>query len=123
MRAALESYGVELKRNGLVYERIPLQLAALRPVVSAIQTGAAPAKNAIIPGWADHLFTEIDKSLELRLIRFTPHREEGEPEYTRWPFWVERPLEIAFQFGDQWWSFKFSPGKTYEDRAMEPPAA
>lgn len=136
MRAALDSYGVELKKNGMVVERIPIQLAAIRPVIAVLEDGPAPGKqadlageirqaigpNPIIPGWGEHLSFDPDPSLELRLIRFEPFREEGLPAYTRWPFFVERPMEIAFQFGEQWWSFKFSPGKTYEEREIEAPA-
>jgi hypothetical protein len=41
-----------------------------------------------------------------------------EDKRVRWPFYCDHLLEVSFRFGSQWWTFKFSPGRKYENREI-----
>jgi len=108
--ALMDSYGIELWQRGLLFLRAPL------PWCEYVEYGAAPRFDGTIPA--------IDDAIEIRLVRFEPPTEgdvlEGIRErQTRWPFFVESPLEIWLATGDQWWCYQFSPGKTYEERRFD----
>lgn len=98
--AALESYAVQVKKDGLVYQQGPLYWC------ERIEVNMKECP----------FFPVVDRKIELSLIRW------ASPEFNRghrWPFFVDEPLELCFTLGDQWWSYKFTPGKTYEERHID----
>lgn len=112
IRAMLDSYGVEVWNQGLLYRRAPLHSFPLG--------GGEPT---VLP-WEKCLFPIIDTTVDVRLCRYEPPSEGDfltgiRERCTRWPFYVEEPLEIMFRMGDQWWKYKFTPGKTYEERRID----
>jgi hypothetical protein len=120
VRAALDSYGVELKKSGRPILRVALFMVA--PGSGLLFEPKTQTVRSARPLFDEDFSTEVDRLLQLRLIRYEPQGEmEEDPPATRWPFFVEQPLEIVFCFGSQWWSYKFSPGKKYEE--IEDPAA
>jgi hypothetical protein len=42
------------------------------------------------------------------------------PVSSRWPFYVDSPLVVCISADDHWWQFTFSPGKTYQERSIDP---
>ncbi len=127
-QSLLESYAVELSQNRregkallstpIIYIRQIGSIDPLRPfqIREECGTAFAPPNNSLVKDWADGLFTQVDESLKLRLLRHQPVSEVGRPLFTRWPFFVEHKLDVCFTFGDQWWQFTFTPGKTYQER-------
>lgn len=107
IRALLDSYGVEVWMEGLLYLRAPLHFCELA-------SGEAAASGLAFPA--------VDKKIDLRLCRFEPPAEdflEGIRERsTRWPFFVNDPLEVVLYLGDQWWVYKFTPSRFYEERRI-----
>jgi hypothetical protein len=110
IRALLDSYGIELVKDGRVLLCAPLHWCAYEP-------------DEEHDAWNSPFPPVIDKTIEIRLIRYEPPVDDflrGIRERTvRWPFFVEWPLEICLAFRDQWWLYKFSPGKFYEERQMD----
>lgn len=112
IRALLDSYAIELSKNGQVYLRCPLHFLEYGTEEPQPITEAALSK----------ILGPIDTSLKLSMIRFEP--PVGDDDFlngirertTRWPFHVEQPLSVCFTFDEQWWEYKFSPGKTYMER-------
>ena len=117
IRALLDSYAVELSKGKSVYLRSPLHF---------LEYGGEPPQQ-VSQQALEKLFTPIDTSLTLRMIRYEP--PSGDEDFlngirernTRWPFYVHQPLSVMFALGEQWWEWKFSPDKTYTER--EPPSA
>jgi hypothetical protein len=106
--AILDSYAVELNVLGRTQFRADLHCCGL-------DEGQ---------GWSNDSTADIDTTLELRMIRYQPSPEMCFREIaTRWPFYVEAPLNIRFRFGDQWWVYGFTPGKAYGNREMVPQSA
>ncbi len=112
LRALLDSYAVEVWENGLLYFRTPLHFCrwgAMEP----------PPLESL------EFFPAINPGIDVRLVRYEP--PVGDEDFlapirvrcTRWPFYVEHPLEICLIVGDQWWSYKFSPGEKYEEHIMQ----
>ncbi len=101
--AALDSYAVELYHKGKQLLGVPLH--------SCSDLSEAPAFSGQ---------TEIDKTIDLRMVQYSPAPDDFlkgiRERTTRWPFWVESPMEVCFRYGDQWWVYKFTAGKTYLDR-------
>lgn len=58
----------------------------------------------------------IDWTYCLNLVRYQLPPCENQINKTRWPFFVNTPLQVGFFYGDQWWIYRFSPGKLYENR-------
>jgi hypothetical protein len=112
--ATLDSYAVEIVKDNLVYRRCPLHAVELyEPLDSSPKIDF---KTFTIPA--------MDFKTEVRMIRFG--LPPGETDYLshrerkpRWPFFVEHPIRIMFLLADQWWDYRFTPGKKYEDRRME----
>lgn len=112
IRALLDSYAVELSKGQSIYLRAPLHF---------LEYGGEPPQLATEQNW-EKLFTPIDSSLKLRMIQYEP--PDGDDDFlagireraTRWPFYVHQPLSVMFAYGEQWWEYRFTPGKTYEVR-------
>lgn len=107
IRALLDSYAVEVKKNNQTYLRAPIFMVDM------------PGPLESQPRGTD-LFPAIDKTITLRLCRFEPAPEDRQHQrpYTRWPFFVEHPLTILFTLEAQFWQFYFSPGRQYEEREI-----
>lgn len=105
--ALLDSYAAELTDRGRVVLCVPLHMLDYNPDAADWDMPVPPT---------------IDETLELRMIRYQPAPEPEDfltgirQRVTRWPFHVEQPLVAEFVLGAQWWQFKFSPGKTYQER-------
>lgn len=111
VRALMDSYGIELVKDRRVLVCAPLHWCAYEP-------------DEEYDPWNSPFPPVIDKTIEVRLIRYQPPVDDflqGIRERTIrcWPFFVESPLEICFSFRDQWWLYKFSPGKVYQERQMD----
>ena len=98
--ALLLSYAVEVRKRGQVMLRAPLML---------LEYGPPAPQHLAVDG--SNLFTPIDWSFGLSLVRGS--------EKARWPFFVEAPLDLTLWVDEQWWEFRFSPGKTYTERNAE----
>ena len=108
-RALLDSYAVELRKDGVVMFCGPLHFCEMT------ETGRETS-------WDVRLGP--DPSLDLRLVRYEPPAEddflEGIRERaTRWPFYVHEPLIICLSVDEQWWQWTFTPGKVYEERRFD----
>jgi len=109
IHALMDSYALEWWKDGLLILCAPLHWCAYEP----------DEEQDI---W--HM-SGPPRSVEIRLVRFEPPPEgdilEGIRERnTRWPFFVNEPVEIWLSLRDQWWLYKFSPGKFYEEFRMGP---
>jgi hypothetical protein len=107
IRACLDSYGLSVTKNGLLYLQCPLHFLELGPHPKT---------------WD---FNKIDESLNLRMIRYEPPTDddflEGIRERNhRWPFYVHQPMSVFFCLGDNWWQYSFTPDKTYVERHIDP---
>jgi hypothetical protein len=103
--AFLDSYAVEVWKEGKVYLRAPVAQCGYNPLCA----------------FGGNLNPQIDWSLDLRLVPYgPPDAGDGQVHNTknRWPFFVEHPFRIFFAIGDQWWQFHFTPGKTYQERRV-----
>lgn len=109
--ALLDSYGISVSRNGLVYIQCPVIF--LEPGYYATSPGTV--------GFGLNINPVIDESLNLRMIQYEPHTdlESTVEHHTRWPFYVHHPLSILFRLGDNWWQYDFTPNKTYVERHIE----
>ncbi len=104
LRAALDSYAVEVIKDGKVHRRAPLH--SIKPY--------GPYCN---PLPLDFKFTlpAIDYKIEVRMYLY----RVSAGSFARCPFFVESPFTITFLLSDQWWEYKFTPGKKYEDRKLD----
>lgn len=108
--ALLDSYAVEIWRGGLLYSSTPLyyfQMGILE-LDDLSRFNPTPV---------------IDEALNVRLCRYKPSvGDRTPPLHARWPFFVEQPLEIVLSLasphGVQWWLYKFSVGRQYEEREV-----
>lgn len=121
VRALMDSYAVEVLKDSLVYFRGPLHACKMDAAgVGQFEFDRRRA-NPVVP--FDLALPALDKSLELRLIRYEPPTEddflEGIRERTtRWPFYVNAPLVICLSLDEQWWQYTFTPGKLYDVRSI-----
>lgn len=97
--AFLHSYAVELKKDGELKLCIPCQNIPIERFTPI------------------NVFPEIDPTLELTLILWKPDTK-GKEIKTRHPFFVKHIFIIGYFVGDQWWIFKFTPNKLYENRTL-----
>ncbi len=108
IRALLDSYAVELWKDGLLYRRCPIHSCDMYEGQGMLKEFSLPA---------------IDYRIDVRMCTFEPPAKDFlagiRERRTRWPFFVEYPLSIVFWVADQWWQYGFTPGKQYEDRRME----
>lgn len=107
IRALLDSYAVEVWKDGLEYLRMPLTFCGSRmldpPHISTVET----------------LFPAVDKKINLRLVQYEPPLMDDDRERaTRWPFYVDNTLTVMLFLGDQWWEYIFSTDKTYQNREI-----
>jgi len=102
IKAFFDSYTVDVWKDNLLCVRIP-----------------AHNCNMELPLPATELkFHAIDNRVNIRLSHYEPVLELDELSNTRWPFYVDYPLDVRLYLGDQFWVYKFSPGKTYTEREM-----
>lgn len=113
IEALFDSYAVILSRKGQ-----ELQAGPLWQQIQQIG-GIGASQEPIEPFTSEQLRPHIDHALELRMVQYEPPVEET--RVARWPFWVESKLQVCFTFGDQWWQYDFSPGKTYTERLPPQP--
>jgi len=102
LKSLYDSYMLTVKTDNFINLQIPLLWCPTSSVKKSIVSGLFP------------IHSEIDKRLDVSLTKFC----FGENENNRWPFWVEEPARISIRLGTQWWVYKFSPGKFYEERNM-----
>lgn len=101
--AFFDSYAVEVWRGGRLVLRQPVRYC----------------EHADQP-WPDR-DSKIDRAVKLKLIRWSPPDNDwsNQPPYTRWPFYVNDRLHAFFKVSDQWRTFTFDSGKTYEERDFQ----
>lgn len=102
LRALLDSYGVRVTMGDKVFLEVPLFMLRLHQEV--IQHS--------VSSWAIGPVGDLD----IGLVRCSPFLEDGEPSYTRWPFWVEATTWISLSVGRQVTRFDFVPGQSYLER-------
>lgn len=110
IRAVMDSYGIRLTIEDKVYFQAPLHFCE-----------HGDEKPVEYLTHDSQLFPKIDGRIKISMIQYTPPEEDDVLEgirerNTRWPFFVEQPLAIMFTFGNQWWEYRFTPGKKYEER-------
>lgn len=110
VRAVMDSYGIRLMIGDKVYLQAPLHFCS--------HYNEKPVEHLTHDS---QLFPKIDGRIKISMIQYTPPEDDDVLEgirerNTRWPFFVKHTLTIMFAFGDQWQEYKFTPGKTYEER-------
>lgn len=94
--ALLDTYGVEIRKDG--------DVVFLSPLWRCSMYEGAPEING-----------EINWSLKISLVPLAPRPIPSGRE-PRWPFFVESPLTVVLACGNQWVQYNFSSGKHYIDR-------
>lgn len=113
LAALSDSYGIEVKKNGLVYCRAPIWFF----IQDGFRTLDPFSKTSPVE---DCFYPAIDQSFQISLVQDTPFPEEdGRQTFnTRWPFFVEAPLDLSVIYGRQFWTFIFTPGNEYRERRL-----
>jgi hypothetical protein len=119
--ALFDSYGLEVKKDGLI-----LFSGALFFLSPGCVFESRPYFVPSMKAWESFtqqqtFFPKIDPSLSVRMVRWQPSPDNPRTltTHTRWPFYVDDPLAVYFSLEDQWWEFGFTPGSMYEERRIQ----
>jgi hypothetical protein len=119
IRALIDSYAVVLLDKGRVRLEWPIQICGLGVNAWASDALAKADKWPLPHVRPTPRFDLIDPELDLRMVQWQPPADTCRSNLcTRWPFYVDYPLQVTFMVGEQWWQFDFTPGTKYEGRRV-----
>ena len=97
--AMAQSYALEVRKDGRIVLRAPLNHFKIGPYPSRLADGP--------------IISVVDESLDVHLLILDTPEEDTK---ARNPFFVNDPAKALITMGDQWWQYGFSPQKFYADR-------